>query len=132
MLVELEHAVNDPNFFESDDDGATVDIGELPPDKVDIVPDIEEIEENTLDDSCPRDNSGRLKVHSSVPSTASTSTYPNNDSVTRTVQKTKRKKNINGKSRETNRIRQKVRHNFVIILGNDNDIENVRSQIKQS
>ena len=63
-LAELEDAVDDPNFFESDDDGATVDIVELPPDKVDIVSDIEGIDETTLEDSCPRDVPGRLEVHS--------------------------------------------------------------------
>ncbi|XP_017795699.1 PREDICTED: piggyBac transposable element-derived protein 3-like [Habropoda laboriosa] len=83
-LAELEDAVNDPNFFESDDDGATVDIVELPPDKVDIVSDIEDTDENTLEDSCPKDVPGRLEVHSSALNIASTSTDPNNNNITRT------------------------------------------------
>ncbi|CAK9801055.1 PiggyBac transposable element-derived protein 3 [Anthophora plagiata] len=131
-LAELEDAVNDPNFFESDDDGATVDIFELPPDKVDIVSDIEDIDDNSLEDSYPRDVSGRLEVHSSALNIASTSTDPNNNNITRTVQKPKRMKKTNRKSRETNSDWQKVRHDFEKILGNNNDIENVRSQIKQS
>ena len=129
-LAELEDAVDDPNFFESDDDGAIVDIVELPPDKVDIVSDIEDIDETTLEDSCPRDVPGRLEVHSSALSIASTGS--NNNNTTRTVQKRKRIKQNNRKSRETNSDWQKVRQDFVKILGNDNDIENVRSQIKQS
>lgn len=77
------------NLFESDDDGATV---ELPPDKVNIVLDIKDIDENTLEDSCPRDVPSRLEVHSSALNIASTSTDPNNNNVTRTVQKPKRMK----------------------------------------
>ncbi|GFU00342.1 hypothetical protein NPIL_337041 [Nephila pilipes] len=60
MLAKLEDAVNDPDFFESDNDGATVDIVELHPNKVDIVLDIED---NTLQDSYPREVSSILEIH---------------------------------------------------------------------
>lgn len=107
-MTELKDAVNDPNFFESDDDGATVYIVELPPDKVNIVSDIEDIDENTLEDSCPRDVPGRLEVHSSVLSIeasttnlSSTSTHLNNNDITRTVQKTKQMKKAYRKSQKT-------------------------------
>ena len=79
-LAELQDAVDDPNFFESDDDGATVD----------IVSDIEGIDETTLEDSCPRDIPGRLQVRSSAPSIASTSTDSRNNDAITTVQKRKR------------------------------------------
>ncbi|GFT53716.1 hypothetical protein NPIL_96341 [Nephila pilipes] len=75
-FAELQETVNDPNFFESDDDGATVVIDELPPNKVEIVSDMEDIDENTLEDSCPRDVPGRLEIHSSALNISSTSTKP--------------------------------------------------------
>ncbi|GFS65233.1 hypothetical protein NPIL_605131, partial [Nephila pilipes] len=45
--------VNYPNFSESKDDGAAVDIVELPHGKIDIVSDIGDIEENRLEYGCP-------------------------------------------------------------------------------
>ncbi|GFT21367.1 hypothetical protein NPIL_16271, partial [Nephila pilipes] len=47
-LAELEDIVNYPNFFESNDDGATVDIVQLPPDKVNIVLDNKGTDESAL------------------------------------------------------------------------------------
>ncbi|GFT18455.1 hypothetical protein NPIL_687491 [Nephila pilipes] len=43
-----------------DDDGDTVDIVELHPDKVDTVSDIEDNDASTLEDNCPRGVPGRL------------------------------------------------------------------------
>ncbi|GFT45317.1 hypothetical protein NPIL_24761 [Nephila pilipes] len=84
-LSELEDAMNDPNFFESDDDGADVDIVEFPPDEADVVSDVEDIGQNTLEDSCPRRVPGRLEAYSSALYVSSTSTDPNNNNVTKIV-----------------------------------------------
>ncbi|GFU05398.1 hypothetical protein NPIL_64991 [Nephila pilipes] len=128
--IELEGTVNDPNFLESDDDDATVDIVEPPRDKIDIVSGIEYSDDNTLEDSCPRDVPGRLEVHSSILNISSTSNDPNNNNISRTVQKPKHMKKTIKKYRETNSDWPKERHDFVKIFRNDNEIKNVRSQIK--
>ncbi|GFT16962.1 hypothetical protein NPIL_333061 [Nephila pilipes] len=92
-LAELEDVVNEPNFFESDNDGATVDI-DLFPDKVDIISDTEDLDENILEDSCPRDVASELEIHLSVLNIAFTNTDPNDNNVTRKCTKTKIYKKI--------------------------------------
>lgn len=64
-LAELEEIVNDPNFFEDDDLDAEIDIVALPPDNVDVISDAEDIDEDVLEDTYPKDVPGRLEVHSS-------------------------------------------------------------------
>ncbi|GFU02259.1 hypothetical protein NPIL_109711 [Nephila pilipes] len=97
ILAELEDAINDPNFFEGDDDSATVDTAELLPDKVGIVSDIEDTNENTLANHCSNEVPGRLEVHSSILNIASRSIDPNNNSVTRTELKVEKQIQIGKK-----------------------------------
>lgn len=67
-LNELEDIMNDPNLMnmiDFDDDDDNIDIIQLPPEKVDEVSDQEEIYEKILEDSLPRDVTGKVELHCS-------------------------------------------------------------------
>lgn len=66
-LMEVEEMVNDPNFLNGDDDESeTIDIVALPPENVDVVSDVEDIDENVLEDTQPKDVPGNVEIHSSA------------------------------------------------------------------
>lgn len=65
-LRELEAILEDPAFFEDDDnDSSPIDIVELPPDSVDNVSDEENIDDNVLEDTYSTDVPGAVELHSS-------------------------------------------------------------------
>ncbi|CAG9835712.1 unnamed protein product [Diabrotica balteata] len=71
-LAELEDIINDPYFLDDDEDNG-IYIVELPPDNVDDVSDVEEIDKDILEDTCPKDFPGKLKIHSAAINTESLS-----------------------------------------------------------
>lgn len=129
-LAELEEIISDENFFEDEDGDAAIDIVELPPDDVDIMSDVEEIDETLLEDSCPNDVPGKLEVHSSALSTASINTDSDNET-TVASQEPKRAKKSYTKKIKINSDWQKARPDFLNKIGNDDDIDSTRTQIMQ-
>ncbi|KAK4881138.1 hypothetical protein RN001_004457 [Aquatica leii] len=63
-LKELEDYWDDEaNFEDINDDNATIDIVLLPPEQVDELSDLEELEENILEDTVPVDVPGTIEIH---------------------------------------------------------------------
>ncbi|KAG8304108.1 hypothetical protein J6590_102349 [Homalodisca vitripennis] len=62
-LNEIEELVNDPEFIDYIDLESHIDIVQLPPDTVDDVSDLEEIDYSILDDTLPTDVPGKVELH---------------------------------------------------------------------
>lgn len=73
-LSHLEEMLNNPNFFVGGDSNDNIDIVELPPDNIDGFSDEEEIDENVLEDTQPKEVARRLEIHSNALPESSTST----------------------------------------------------------
>lgn len=83
-LNEIEDLLNDPHFIESIDfqDETTIDIVQLPPDKVDEVSDQEDIDDNILDDTIPHDVPGLIELHCNLLETTDNLSSTSLDTIT--------------------------------------------------
>lgn len=70
-LNEIKSILDDPDFLESIDTDCDIDIVQLPPDNVDEVSDLEEINEDDLEDTAPRDVPGNIELHCNITETTS-------------------------------------------------------------
>ncbi|GBL82753.1 hypothetical protein AVEN_106299-1 [Araneus ventricosus] len=62
-LRELEEYWDNDLDVDYEDLGNTIDTVELPPDRADDVSDLEDIDDNVLEETIPKDVSGSLEIH---------------------------------------------------------------------
>lgn len=127
-LAELENILEDPNFWSDDDDDSPVDIVELPPENVDNVSDVEDIDDDILEDTLPNDVPGRLEIHSSTRTPANEITEESNLPST-SAEKPKHKKL---KKEKISSDWQKILPDFQESVGDSEEILSAKSKIKES
>ena len=62
-LAEVENTLNDSGFLSNLEKANLINNVELPPDTVDRVTDEKDIDENNLDDNCPKDVLGCVGIY---------------------------------------------------------------------
>ena len=66
-FAEIENALNDHDFLSDlKESEFPIDIVQLPPDTVDCVTYEEDIDENNLDDNCPKDVPGSVEIQAAA------------------------------------------------------------------
>lgn len=124
-LAELTEALdNDPNFLEQFDDEECdgIDIVELPPEKVDVVSDEEDFDENELEDTIPRDVPGTLEIQSNLLNEEMNKAGPSG--LAQKAPKTRSKKEL------VKSVWKKTKPDFYKIWGDDQEISKRQEKIK--